>query len=106
MTRHLKRDRMKFGASGSLLLAIGSTATWAGSDSLPLHMGDSSTYAAAKRRARKEFGVNGHVVVSPIKSLLSSYQVGTYIGGRFVVLGTGQGWDEAFLDAKKREVAK
>ena len=63
-----------------------------------------TTYESAKRRARKEFGANGHVAVNPIASLAFPYQVGTYVGGRFIILGAGESWDAAFSDAQKREL--
>lgn len=61
------------------------------------------TYEEAKRKARKVFGVNGHVEKSKVPVLgVYLHNVGTYLNGTFTTLGMGTSWELAFADAEKR----
>ena len=67
------------------------------------------TYEEAKRRARKEFGTNGHAWTERvgIKMFPRRYLVGTFIVNAITlkkvlaILGVGTSWEEAFATAAK-----
>lgn len=60
-------------------------------------------YPQARRKARKLFGKEGDARMVKVSEKLFSakYVVGVNRGGKFIPLGAGSSWDEAFNNVKE-----